>query len=83
MSRIFKELAMLVDAKLDAARAALIALGDLACCMDETSDCPSDEFGFGLSILLRHVANDLKETKNELYQYMETVRQRNTGGGTA
>jgi hypothetical protein len=75
---------MTVDVKLDRTRAALITLGDLACYMDKDS-APADEFGFGLSVLLYYVVNELGEAQKELEQYMKDVRQnkKNADGGTA
>jgi hypothetical protein len=72
---------MSIDSKIDRARAALLALGDLACFMDKNST-PAEEFGYGLSVLLGYVMKDLEEAKSELCQYMKDVRQENTGGGT-
>jgi hypothetical protein len=76
---------MTIDVKLDRTRAALMALGDLACNIDGDSDTPSDNFGFGLHVLLYYVASELKEAKEELEQHMKDVRQNkgNTDGGTA
>jgi hypothetical protein len=48
--------------------------------MDKDST-PAEKFGFGLSILLGYVVNDLEEAKSELCRYMKDVRQGNTGGG--
>jgi hypothetical protein len=72
---------MSIDIKIDRARAALLALGDLACFMDKDST-PAEEFGFGLSVLLGYVTNDLEEAKSELCRYMKNAHQGNTGGGT-
>jgi hypothetical protein len=66
---------MSVDSKIHNARAALLTLADLAYYMDETNS-PADEFGYGLSVLLEYVANDLDEAQKEFFQYTKKVQNK-------
>jgi hypothetical protein len=56
---------MLLDTKLDRAQAALSALGHFACYYDEEADIPPQDFGFGLSVILGYIEDDIREVYNE------------------
>jgi hypothetical protein len=57
---------MTIDGYLYRAQAALSALGHIACFYDEEADTPPSDFGFGLSVILGHIQDDVTAAYNEL-----------------
>jgi hypothetical protein len=54
------------DGYLYRAQAALSALGHITCFYDEEADTPPQDFGFGLSVILSHIEDDVKAAYNKL-----------------
>jgi hypothetical protein len=55
---------MSIEDYLYRAKAALLVLGNLACFMDKDST-PAEEFGFGLSVILGYIEDDVTAAYNE------------------
>jgi hypothetical protein len=56
---------MTIDSYLYRAQAALSALGHIACFYDEEAGTPPADFGFGLSVILSHIEDDITAAYNE------------------
>jgi hypothetical protein len=57
---------MTPDGYLYRAQAALSALGHIACFYSEEAETPPANFGFGLSVLLGHINDDVTRAYNKL-----------------
>jgi hypothetical protein len=62
---------MSIDGYLYRAQAALSALGHITCFYDEEADTPPNDFGFGLSVILSHIQDDVTAAYNELTEPKE------------
>jgi hypothetical protein len=54
-----------IDGYLYRAQAALSCLEHFACFYDEKADTPPANFGFGLSVILSHIEDDVTAAYNE------------------
>ena len=52
---------MTADGPLYRAQAALSCLQYFACYLESESGSPPDDFGFGLSVILAHIEDDVRE----------------------
>jgi hypothetical protein len=57
---------MTVDGYLYRAQAALSALGYFTCYCSEDADMPPEDCGFGLSVILSHIEDDVRAAYNEI-----------------
>jgi hypothetical protein len=62
---------MSIDHHLYRAQAALSCLEHLACFYDERADTPPANFGFGLSVILNHIQDDVTAAYNGLIEPKE------------
>jgi hypothetical protein len=56
---------MTADHYLYRAQAALSCLQHLTCFYDEQAECPPENFGFGLSVILSGIGEDITAAYNE------------------
>jgi hypothetical protein len=56
---------MSIDGNLYRAQAALSCLEHLACFYDKEADVPPADFGFGLSVILDHIRDDVTAAYDE------------------
>ena len=56
---------MTIDHHLYRAQAALSALGHIACYYDEEAEASPSDFGFGLSVILSYIEDDVTAAYNE------------------
>jgi hypothetical protein len=62
---------MTIDGHLYRAQAALSCLEHLACYYNEEADVPPADFGFGLSVILSRIQDDVTAAYNELTEPKE------------
>jgi hypothetical protein len=69
---ISRSVIMGIDGYLYRAQAALSALGHIACFYSEEANAPPSDFGFGLSVILGYIEDDVTAAYNECTKQEET-----------